>query len=66
MKLVRGRTAAAAVNGLDMLLYQGVIAYELWNPQVNGGQRRHGDGNADRQEDCLTKDQAGARAGERT
>ena len=23
-----------AVNGLDMLLYQGMIGYELWNPQV--------------------------------
>ena len=22
------------MNGLDMLIYQGVIAYELWNPQV--------------------------------
>ena len=22
------------MNGLDMLLYQGVIAFELWNPQV--------------------------------
>lgn len=33
MKLV---TAAGgrAVNGLNMLLYQGVIAYELWNPDV--------------------------------
>lgn len=23
-----------AINGLDMLIYQGIIAFELWNPQV--------------------------------
>lgn len=25
---------AKAMNGLDMLLYQGIIAYELWNPEI--------------------------------
>ena len=25
---------AKIMNGLDMLLYQGIIAYELWNPEV--------------------------------
>ena len=24
-----------AINGLDMLIYQGVIAFELWNPDVH-------------------------------
>ena len=33
MKMVQ-EAGGRAVNGLDMLLYQGVIAYELWNPQV--------------------------------
>lgn len=33
MELVE-ETGGQAVNGLDMLLYQGIIAYELWNPQV--------------------------------
>ena len=23
-----------AINGLDMLIYQGIIAFELWNPGV--------------------------------
>lgn len=31
MKYVR-EAGGRAVNGLDMLLYQGIIAYELWNP----------------------------------
>lgn len=31
MKLVK-EAGGRAVNGLDMLLYQGIIAYELWNP----------------------------------
>ncbi|MDD3252018.1 MAG: shikimate dehydrogenase [Lachnospiraceae bacterium] len=31
----RARAAGAVVcNGLDMLLYQGIVAYELWNPEV--------------------------------
>ena len=30
MRLVR-ETGGQAYNGLKMLLYQGVIAYELWN-----------------------------------
>ncbi|MCI6140770.1 MAG: shikimate dehydrogenase [Clostridiaceae bacterium] len=34
MKLVES-AGGRAVNGLDMLLYQGIIAYELWNPQIN-------------------------------
>lgn len=33
MKLVKS-AGGKAVNGLDMLLYQGVIAFELWNPQA--------------------------------
>ena len=33
MKMVE-EAGGRAVNGLDMLIYQGVIAYELWNPQV--------------------------------
>lgn len=33
MELVE-EAGGQAVNGLDMLLYQGIIAYELWNPQV--------------------------------
>lgn len=33
MKLVE-EAGGRAVNGLDMLLYQGIIAFELWNPQV--------------------------------
>lgn len=33
MKLVEAG-GGKAVNGLDMLLYQGLIAYELWNPKV--------------------------------
>ena len=33
MELAR-EAGARAVNGLDMLLYQGIIAYELWNPGV--------------------------------
>lgn len=33
MELVE-EAGGKAVNGLDMLLYQGIIAYELWNPQV--------------------------------
>lgn len=31
MKLVKA-AGGRAVGGLDMLLYQGIIAYELWNP----------------------------------
>ena len=30
MKLVK-ENGGAAYNGLKMLLYQGIIAYELWN-----------------------------------
>ena len=30
MKLVK-KAGGAAYNGLKMLLYQGIIAYELWN-----------------------------------
>lgn len=26
---------ASAVNGLDMLIYQGIIAFELWNPHTH-------------------------------
>lgn len=33
MKLVE-KAGGKAVNGLDMLLYQGIVSYELWNPQV--------------------------------
>lgn len=33
MKLVE-EAGGRAVNGLNMLLYQGIIAFELWNPQV--------------------------------
>ena len=33
MKMVQ-EAGGRAVNGLDMLLYQGVIAFELWNPKV--------------------------------
>lgn len=33
MKYVR-EAGGQAVGGLDMLIYQGVIAYELWNPGV--------------------------------
>ena len=33
MELVE-EAGGRSVNGLDMLLYQGIIAYELWNPQV--------------------------------
>ncbi len=33
MKLVR-RAGGQAFNGLSMLIYQGVIAYELWNPRA--------------------------------
>ena len=33
MKMVQ-ETGGKAINGLDMLLYQGLIAYELWNPDV--------------------------------
>lgn len=33
MQMVK-EAGGRAVNGLDMLLYQGVIAYELWNPEV--------------------------------
>lgn len=33
MKLVR-KSGGLAVNGLNMLLYQGVVSYELWNPGV--------------------------------
>lgn len=33
MKLVR-EAGGQAVNGLDMLIYQGIIAFELWNPQI--------------------------------
>ena len=22
------------MNGLDMLIYQGIIAFELWNPKI--------------------------------
>ena len=33
MKYVK-EAGGKAVNGLDMLLYQGIIAYELWNPDA--------------------------------
>ena len=33
MKAVR-QAGGRAFNGLSMLIYQGVIAYELWNPEV--------------------------------
>lgn len=33
MRLVE-EAGGRAVNGLNMLLYQGIIAFELWNPQV--------------------------------
>lgn len=33
MKLVK-EAGGQAYNGLDMLVYQGIIAYELWNPDV--------------------------------
>lgn len=33
MRLVR-EAGGRAVNGLNMLLYQGVLSYELWNPGV--------------------------------
>lgn len=33
MKLAAG-SGAKVMNGLDMLIYQGIIAYELWNPGV--------------------------------
>lgn len=33
MKLARAAGAKVS-NGLDMLIYQGVVAYELWNPGV--------------------------------
>ena len=33
MKMVQA-AGGKAINGLDMLLYQGLIAFELWNPEV--------------------------------
>lgn len=33
MKLVR-EAGGKAIGGLDMLIYQGIIAYELWNPEA--------------------------------
>lgn len=33
MKLVE-EAGGRAINGLDMLLYQGIIAYELWHPGI--------------------------------
>ncbi len=33
MELVE-QAGGRAINGLDMLLYQGIIAYELWNPDA--------------------------------
>lgn len=33
MQLVE-QAGGRAVGGLDMLLYQGIIAFELWNPQI--------------------------------
>lgn len=33
MKYVKA-AGGKAINGLDMLIYQGIIAFELWNPQV--------------------------------
>lgn len=36
MELVE-QAGGRAVNGLDMLLYQGIISYELWNPDVQVG-----------------------------
>ena len=33
MRLVK-EAGGAAYNGLDMLIYQGVIAYELWHPDI--------------------------------
>lgn len=32
LKLARLAGVKTAVNGLDMLIYQGIIAFELWNP----------------------------------
>lgn len=29
------KAGGRAINGLDMLIYQGIIAFELWNPQVH-------------------------------
>ena len=62
MKMVE-EAGGRAVNGLDMLLYQGVTAYELWNPQVKVDQeticlarRMIGD--------YLAQKQAGPEAGE--
>lgn len=37
MKLVKA-AGGRAYNGLNMLLYQGVISYELWNPGVKVGE----------------------------
>ena len=36
MKMVK-EAGGQAFNGLDMLIYQGIIAYELWNPGVSIG-----------------------------
>lgn len=33
MKLVK-EAGGKAIGGLDMLIYQGIIAYELWNPEA--------------------------------
>jgi len=33
MEYVRA-AGGKAINGLDMLIYQGIIAFELWNPEV--------------------------------
>ena len=62
MKMVQ-EAGGRAVNGLDMLLYQGVIAYELWNPQVRVDS---GTIKAAKQmiEDYLIKKQAGEGRGE--
>jgi len=38
MKLVK-EAGGQAVGGLDMLIYQGVIAFELWNPDVQVTER---------------------------
>ena len=34
MELVK-EAGGQAFNGLDMLIYQGIIAFELWNPNVS-------------------------------
>ncbi|MCC8028131.1 MAG: shikimate dehydrogenase [Clostridium sp.] len=55
MKMVEA-AGGRAVNGLDMLLYQGIIAYELWNPQVKV------DGKTIREARALIQEQLSERA----